>query len=80
MKIVIIALDRRERRITSTLVGLAALAFASVALADVPETFMPGQTLRASELNANFTALDERITAVENAATPSGADRRGCDI
>ena len=33
--------------------------------ADVPNTFTAGDTIRASEMNANFSALDTRITANE---------------
>lgn len=82
MKIIVIELSRRERRIASGLVALAVCAAGSIALASVPNTFEPGQTLRASELNANFTELDERIAAVESGGTPAGAviafDRETC--
>lgn len=40
--------------------GAGALVFASV-----PHTFATGDTLQAADLNNNFTALDQRLTALE---------------
>jgi hypothetical protein len=40
-----------------------------VALATVPHVFTPGTVISSGDVNANFAALDQRITALEN-ATP----------
>jgi hypothetical protein len=37
----------------------------AVARANVPHTFVDGETLRADDLNAGFAALDQRIAALE---------------
>ena len=42
---------------------------AGATLADVPNTFVAGQTLKARDLNANFAALDARIATFEAAPT-----------
>ena len=44
----------------AVIAGAGAIAFASV-----PHSFTAGDTLRAADLNANFTALDTRLTALE---------------
>ena len=47
--------------------------------ADVPNTFTAGDTIRASEMNANFSALVTRITALEshvaNTTNPHEVDK-----
>ena len=48
-------------------VGAGALVAASV-----PHTFATGDTLAAADLNGNFTALDQRLAALESALLPSG--------
>jgi hypothetical protein len=45
-------------------VGAGALVYGSV-----PHTFATGDTLQAADLNSNFTALDQRTTALEAAST-----------
>lgn len=45
-------------------VGLL-VQMSGVAVADVPNTFSAGDTIRASEMNANFSAMDARISALE---------------
>jgi microcystin-dependent protein len=50
-----------------TVVGAGALVAASV-----PHTFATGDTLTAADLNGNFTALDQRLAALESALLPSG--------
>jgi hypothetical protein len=45
--------------------GAGALAFASV-----PHSFTNGETLQATDLNANFAALDQRIVALEARQVP----------
>jgi hypothetical protein len=51
--------------LAAVLVGAGAVAFASV-----PHSFTTGDTLQAADLNANFDALDQRITALEAKAVP----------
>ena len=48
-------------------VPVGVFTFASVAFAGVPNTFTSGETLTAADLNANFTALDGRVTTLEAA-------------
>ncbi len=48
--------------------GAGALAHASV-----PTTFAAGQTLTATDLNGNCSALDRRLAAVEASTPPPGA-------
>jgi hypothetical protein len=43
---------------------------ASVANAQVPFTFNPGQPARASEVNSNFKYLDDRITSMKGSGAP----------
>jgi microcystin-dependent protein len=43
----------------------------AVVSASVPHSFNSGDTLKAADLNANFTALDQRLAAVE-ALLPAG--------
>ncbi len=66
---------RRMRRKRVVLVGGLALAAVvtagAVVLASVPHSFTAGETLTAANLNGNFTALDQRIAALE-AGLPSG--------
>src|SRR5579871_3361453 len=66
---------RRMRRKRVVLVGALALAVGvtagAVVLASVPHSFTSGETLTAANLNGNFTALDQRIAALE-AGLPSG--------
>src|SRR5664279_2951971 len=45
--------------------GVGALVFASV-----PHTFTAGETLTADNLNGNFTAIDQRLTALEGLLPP----------
>ncbi|MGE0788106.1 MAG: hypothetical protein AB7S26_20715 [Sandaracinaceae bacterium] len=61
------------RRATLALLMLIAMApFAAGALGPVPHTFTNGAVISASEMNANFTYLQNAITNVEG-AVPSGA-------
>lgn len=39
-----------------------------VGLAAVPHMFSPGSVISSADVNANFAALDQRITALENAS------------
>ncbi len=47
---------------TLVVTGAGAIVYASV-----PHTFANGDTLQAADLNGNFAALDQRITALESA-------------
>ena len=80
MKIKVTTIDfeipRRTKRLavivgvpTAALLGAAALAYAGV-----PNTFSAGEPLSSSQMNANFSSLDARITTLEGApqAVPSG--------
>jgi hypothetical protein len=44
-----------------------------VALAAVPNIFTPGTVISSAQVNANFMALDQRITALENATPPQAS-------
>jgi microcystin-dependent protein len=57
----------RTRWVLSSIAGL--LIIGSVAYAAAPNTFSPGDPLSSSKLNANFSALDGRIAALEVAVT-----------
>jgi hypothetical protein len=49
-------------------IGIAALVLTgagAIVYASVPHTFNTGDTLQATDLNGNFSALDTRITALE---------------
>lgn len=70
MKLVVVDLEltRRQKRMAAIGLALAATLTAGGALADVPNTFEAGQTLKAADLNENFTALEARAAAAEDAA------------
>lgn len=76
MKINVITVDleipRRTKRI-ALLLGIPALIIggSAIAIAAVPNTFADGDVLSAEKMNANFTALDTRITALEQAKPPA---------
>jgi hypothetical protein len=48
----------------AVMLGLSALVWA-----DVPHSWQAGETLRAADLNVNFTALDQRTTTLESGLT-----------
>jgi microcystin-dependent protein len=63
---------RRKRVYIGAGLALAAVVTTGAAvLASVPHTFGTGETLTAANLNNNFTALDQRIAALE-LLLPSG--------
>jgi len=69
LKIVTIDLELSTLQKRGCLVAaslLLATVTASLAFA-VPQTFTPGETLTAADLNANFKGLDERATTLEGA-------------
>ena len=47
------------------------LAAGAIAYANVPNVFNQGDPLSASKMNANFTHLDARLTALEVPSTPT---------
>jgi len=67
--------NRRARRKRAYIGAGLALAVVvttgAVVLASVPHTFNTGETLTAANLNNNFSALDQRIAALES-LLPSG--------
>lgn len=74
MKLSMNRIDPKSNRVqkvaavlAASLVGVAVCA--RLAMAQVPHTFTPGQTLTAASLNENFAALDTRLTALEAAPT-----------
>ncbi len=75
LKVVVVDLEltHRQKRVATGSIALAVALAAGAALADVPKTFVAGETLRAADLNANFTALDNRLTAEETKAAPARA-------
>lgn len=79
MKLQIVVLDlelhTRTKRLLATATGLViTIALASVAVAQVPNTFAPGDVLTSAALNENFSALDEGVAALE--ATNSSLETR----
>jgi len=66
---------RRKRALFGAALSLVAVvATGAVVLAGVPHSFNAGETLTAANLNSNFSALDQRIAAIEAAAAfPSGS-------
>jgi len=71
MKLKLVVLDlelsRRQKTLGAAGLGAAILLVGAVAVADVPNTFVAGDTLTAAGLNANFAALDDRLNTVETA-------------
>jgi hypothetical protein len=51
----------------------ALLTLPLIAIAAVPNTFMANTTISSAAVNANFTALDARITALEAATAKTSA-------
>ncbi len=77
LKLVVVDLElsRRARRIAVLgAVCAAVLGGAALAGASVPHAWSDGEVLSATDLNANFAALDARLGAVEQAApaVPAG--------
>lgn len=59
-------LTRHQKVLAVTLMAIAATAVgASVAVAEVPVTFTPGQQLTAADLNQNFSEFDSRVAALQ---------------
>jgi len=83
LKLVVVDLElsRRQRLLGAAGLGAAILMVGAVAVADVPNTFVAGDTLTAAGLNANFDDIDARIAehdtrliANEAAVTDLSAD------
>ena len=63
---------RRKRAYIGAGLALAVVVTTgAVVLASVPHTFSTGETLTAANLNSNFSAIDQRIAALES-LLPSG--------
>lgn len=57
-------------RLRELLVSLFCLGVAQHAMADMPYVFQPRTPAKASEVNANFSALDSRLSLVEELLKP----------
>jgi hypothetical protein len=69
LKVIVVDLEisPRVKRLALRLgLPLAILGVATIAYASVPVTFTAGGTLHAADLNTNFSALDTRVTNLEN--------------
>jgi len=79
LKLVVMNLELTRRQKVGLAAGLAGCLamIAAVASADVPNTFVAGETLRAVDLNQNFADVYERLDALDAnvaaADTPAGA-------
>jgi hypothetical protein len=68
LKIVVLDLElsRRAKRLILAAFGfVAAVTAAAITYANVPTTWMTGDTLKATDLNGNFGSLDGRVTTLE---------------
>jgi microcystin-dependent protein len=65
------AARRKRAYIWAALALAVVVTTGAVVLASVPHSFSAGETLTAANLNSDFTALDQRIAALE-ALLPSG--------
>jgi len=77
MKITIdVQVPRGTKRIATFFgIPLAVIAgAAAIAFAGVPNTFTSGEGLSSSKMNANFSALDGRLSALETAAGETATD------
>jgi len=65
LKLVVVDLElsRRQKTALAAALGAAVLMVGAVAVADVPNTFVAGDTLTAAGLNENFDDIDARLTA-----------------
>jgi len=84
MVMVDLELSRPQRRVLAASLGLAGALAAGAALADVPDTFVAGQTLKAADLNLNFNEIEIRLAttesglaAVEDTLAPSSSVAMG---
>jgi microcystin-dependent protein len=57
---------RMSLRLLAALVGAGVVGIGAWVYASVPHTFAPGETLTANNVNGNFLALDQRLTALES--------------
>jgi hypothetical protein len=79
LKIVVVdlQLSQNQRRFAAGALVAGCLGAATFARGAPPNTFSLGQTLKAADLNANFTNLDGRVGGLEAKATPDIADANG---
>jgi hypothetical protein len=69
IKMVVVDLElssRAKRVVAAVAVPLLVMGGSAVAYANVPHSWEDGHTLKAVELNANFDALDQRASKLEN--------------
>ncbi len=66
-----------NRAMISASFALAAMTANASVLAQAPHTFVSGTPARAAQINENFSALDTRITANENAISGMGTSSGG---
>ncbi len=68
LKVVVVDLEltRRQKSVVGAGLALTVALSAGIALA-APKTFVAGETLKATELNASFTDLHDRLASVEGA-------------
>jgi formylglycine-generating enzyme required for sulfatase activity len=68
LKLVVMDLElsKRAKRIAAgVLVPVLVIAGGAIAYANVPHTWKDGDTLNATDLNGNFSAVDQRLLALE---------------
>lgn len=64
-------IPRRASQVTLLLwTALALVASPKLLRAQTPHTFAAGEPISAGEMNENFDALDQRVTAIERQVTP----------
>jgi microcystin-dependent protein len=75
---VLVMEERENKKSRSRRIAWAGLAMAvvlgvgAIVYGSVPHTFATGETLTADNLNGNFSALDQRLAALEAALLPAG--------
>jgi microcystin-dependent protein len=71
LAVVDLELSRHQKRLAAALaVPVIIAAAGAVAYAAVPTMWKDGDVLKAADLNANFTAVDNRVASVENMLPP----------
>ena len=79
LKVVVVDLElnHTQKRVASGVAAALLIATAGIALGGPLVTFTPGETLKASDLNGNFSALDGRVTTLEGMTLPDVKDSGG---
>jgi len=75
LKLVVVDLElsRRQRLLGAAGLGAAILMVGAVAVADVPNTFVAGDTLTAAGLNENFDDIDTRVSGLDQELVQTNA-------